>query len=58
LNKLKKQRFQLTLSRIKSNLILRIPKDVSDALDLHNGGKVEFQLKDASEIVIHPLSNK
>lgn len=55
LNKLKKQRFHLKLSKVKSNLILRIPKEVSEALNLHKGEEVEFSLKDINEIVIHPL---
>lgn len=34
LNKLKKKKMHVTLSQIRSNLILRIPKGVSDALGL------------------------
>ena len=55
LNKLKKQRYHLKLSQVKSNLILRIPKEVSDALKLHKGAEVEFSLKGSKEFVIHPL---
>ncbi|MBU4502065.1 MAG: AbrB/MazE/SpoVT family DNA-binding domain-containing protein, partial [Nanoarchaeota archaeon] len=56
LNKLKKQKFHLKLSRIRSNLILRIPKEVSDALNLHKGENVEFSLKDCNEMVIQPIT--
>ncbi|NQU78890.1 AbrB/MazE/SpoVT family DNA-binding domain-containing protein [Candidatus Woesearchaeota archaeon] len=56
LNKLKKQSFRLRLSQVRSNLILRIPKEVSDVLDLHKGCEVEFILKDRDKIVIHPIT--
>ncbi len=55
LNKLKKHKFHLKLSQVKSNLILRIPKEVSEALNLRKGCEVEFGLKDSNEIIIHPL---
>ncbi len=55
LNKLKKHKFSLKLSQVKSNLILRIPKEVSEVLGLRKGGKVEFGLKNLNEIIIHPL---
>ncbi|MBI2672011.1 AbrB/MazE/SpoVT family DNA-binding domain-containing protein [Candidatus Woesearchaeota archaeon] len=57
LNKLKKHKFYLKLSRVKSNLILRIPKDVGDVLNLHNGDKVEFSLSKIDNITIKPLEN-
>ena len=55
LNKLKKHKYSLKLSQVKSNLVLRIPKEVSDLLNLRKGGEVEFSLKDTNEIIIHPL---
>ena len=55
INKLKKQKYNLKLSQVKSNLVLRIPKEVSDVLNLRKGGEVEFSLKDSKEIIIHPL---
>jgi hypothetical protein len=58
LNKLKKHRYNLKLSQVKSNLVLRIPKEVSEALSLRKGGEVEFSLKDSDNIVIHPLETK
>ena len=56
LNKLKKRKFLLKLSQVKSNLILRIPKEVSEALNLQRGEKVEFGLNEGDEIVIHPVA--
>jgi len=55
LNKLRKHKFHLKLSQVKSNLILRIPKEVSEVLDLRKGETVEFSLKNTNEIVIHPI---
>jgi hypothetical protein len=55
INKLKKHKFRLTLSQVKSNLVLRIPKDVSDALSLRKSQRVEFALRNTNEIIIHPL---
>jgi len=57
LNKLKRHKFNLKLSKVKSNLILRIPKEVSDALNLKKSQMVEFRLKDKNEIVINPLGS-
>ena len=55
LNKLKKARYQLKLSKVKSNLILRIPKEVGQAMDLHKGEEVELRLKKSDEMIVHPL---
>lgn len=55
LNKLKKHKFHLRLSQVKSNLILRIPKEVSEALNLKKSQQVEFGVKNSNEIVINPL---
>ena len=55
LNKLKKHKYSLKLSQVKSNLVLRIPKEVSDLLNLRKGGEVEFSLKDTNEMIIHPI---
>lgn len=52
LNKLKKQKFHLKLNKVRSNLILRIPKEVSDVLELEDGSEVEFSLKDDDKILI------
>lgn len=58
LNKLKKARYQLKLSKVKSNLVLRIPKEVGEAMNLHKGEEVELRLKQSDEMVIHPVSTK
>jgi len=52
LNKLQKQKFHLKLSQIKSNLVLRIPKQVSDVFGLKKGETVEFGLNKNFEFVI------
>lgn len=56
INKLKKHKYYLKLSKVKSNLVLRIPKEISEALNLTKSQKVEFGLKNTNEIVIHPLN--
>lgn len=55
LNRLKMHKYHLKLSQVKSNLILRIPKEVGEALNLKNGGEVEFRLKNSKEIIIEPM---
>ena len=57
LNKLKKATYELTLTQTKSNLILRIPKDVSEALDLHKGKHVELRLGSENQIVVQPVKS-
>lgn len=52
LNKLKKKGFELKLNRVKSNLILRIPKAVSEVLGLNEKSVVNFKLKNDKEILI------
>ncbi|MBU2561330.1 MAG: AbrB/MazE/SpoVT family DNA-binding domain-containing protein [Nanoarchaeota archaeon] len=52
LNKLKKQKFRLKLNQVRSNLILRIPKEVGEAMGLRNGSEIEFSLKDDDKIII------
>ena len=55
LNKLKKMKYHLKLSQVKSNLILRIPKEVGIALSLKKGEEVELALSDKNEIVLQPM---
>jgi len=57
LNKLKKANYELTLTQVKSNLIVRIPKDVSDALDLHKGEQVTLRLGSENEIIMQPVKD-
>ena len=53
LNKLKKEEIKIKLGKIRSNLILRVPKDVEVALGLHKGEKVNLRL-DGNELKILP----
>ena len=52
INKLKKIIYHLKLSKVKSNLILRIPKEMSDALQLKKGEEVNVQLDDKERIIV------
>ena len=45
LNKLKKETIRAKLGRIRSNLILRLPRDVESALNLQKGGEVLIQIE-------------
>ncbi len=44
-NKLKKHLIKAKLGRIKSNLILRLPKDIETALNLKEGKEVELKIE-------------
>ena len=46
LNKLKKQRFSVKVGQVRSNIILRIPKAVADALNLKKGDIVKLALSE------------
>ena len=45
MNKLKREAFQAKLGRIKSNLIVRIPKAMEQALGLKQGEEVTLKIK-------------
>ena len=45
LNKLKKEVIRAKLGRIRSNLILRLPRDVESALNLQKGEEVIIQVE-------------
>lgn len=51
-NKLQKRKFNVMLSQVRSNLILRIPKEMSDALNLKKGESMECGLQNDREIVL------
>jgi len=51
LNKLRKEAIRVKLGRIRSNLILRVPKAVEEALGLKKGKEVTLKVKD-KEIVV------
>lgn len=57
LSKLKKIKYELTLTQVKSNLIVRIPKDVSDALDLHKGKHIELRVGSENEIIMEQIKD-
>ena len=46
LNKLKKKAIRAKLGRIRSNLIVRVPKDVETALGLEKGEEVLIKVED------------
>lgn len=46
LNKLKKEVLKAKLGKVRSNLILRLPKDLEYALDLEEGEEVIINLED------------
>ena len=46
LNKLKKEVIRAKLGKIRSNLILRLPKDIETALDLEKGEDVIIKVED------------
>lgn len=54
LNKLKKAAVRAKLGQIRSNLILRLPKDVEYALGLHKGKDVLIRVKD-KELRVTPV---
>jgi len=45
LNKLKKKVIRARLGKIRSNLILRLPKDIETALDLEKGEEVLLKVE-------------
>jgi hypothetical protein len=45
LNKLKKEKIKAKLGKIKSNLILRVPKDIETALGFEQGNEVELTIE-------------
>jgi len=53
MNKLRGETVEAKLGRIKSNLILRIPKAFEEVLGLKNGEKMRLKLKD-KELVMSP----
>lgn len=46
LNKLKEKAIRSKLGRVRSNLILRVPRDIECALDLTQGEEVTLQVED------------
>lgn len=46
LNRLKKEKIKAKLGKIKSNLFLKLPKDVEMALGLKKGEEVSISIED------------
>jgi len=44
-NKLKNKKFEMKIGKIRSNLIIRIPKDISDLLGMRAGNKITLTAK-------------
>lgn len=53
LNKLMRERFHLKLSQIRSNLVIRIPKEVGEVLKLRKGGYVDLGFRSERELFVH-----
>lgn len=53
LNKLKKETIRAKLGKIRSNLILRLPKDIEVALNLHKGEEVLLKVEN-KELKVMP----
>ncbi|MBI4981379.1 AbrB/MazE/SpoVT family DNA-binding domain-containing protein [Candidatus Woesearchaeota archaeon] len=45
MNKLKKEAIRAKLGKVRSNLILRLPRDVEEALNLHQGEEVLLRVE-------------
>ena len=52
LKKLKKEKIKAKLGRIRSNLILRLPKDIETVLDLEKGDDVFLKVEDKNIIIV------
>ena len=53
LNQVRKEMFRVKLGRVRSNLILRIPKAVADALELNGEEVVTLKVEGRMDILIH-----
>lgn len=54
LNKLQKEAIKARLGRIRSNLILRLPKDIENALELEQGEEVLLKLENEGIKIVIP----
>ena len=50
LNQVRKEAFRVKVGRVRSNLILRIPKRIADALELKDGEEVTLRVEGDGEI--------
>ena len=52
LNKVKKKEYEVKLGQIRSNLIIRIPKELADALGMSKGATVKIQADDEKTLQV------
>lgn len=53
MNKLKDKKFEIKVGKIRSNLIVRIPKEISDLLGINSGDKITINAKpDRIELIL------
>ena len=52
LNKIRKEAFRVKVGKVRSNLIVRIPKKIADALDLKDGEEVTLKVEGNHDIMI------
>lgn len=52
LNKLQREELTAKLGRIRSNLILRIPKAIEEAMGLKTGEEISLQVKNKKELAL------
>jgi CxxC motif-containing protein len=50
LNQVRKENFRVKVGKVRSNLILRIPKRIADALELNDGEEVTIRVESGNEI--------
>ena len=55
LNKILKKRFEVTIGKIRSNLIIRIPTELAQALSLQKGEKVTIKVDDVKRFHVYCL---
>lgn len=48
----------MTMATITSKGQLTIPKDIRDALMLHNGDKVDFVITEEGEVLLRPVTKR
>ncbi|MBI4139551.1 AbrB/MazE/SpoVT family DNA-binding domain-containing protein [Candidatus Woesearchaeota archaeon] len=58
LNKIKKKKYNLKLNRVRSNLILRIPKEISTVLNLSDSTILQVSLEKGGILLTSPLPSE
>ena len=52
LNKILAKKYEVKLGKIRSNLIIRIPSELAEALDLHKGEKIAIKAEDMNTLLV------